>query len=54
MAPKRVIIQSSGAGRRQQEGLLSSAYREITSSENATIVRSVVIFGVCFFLSSSY
>lgn len=46
MPPKRVVVQSSSA-RQQNDGLLGSAYREIKSSENTTIVRSVVVFGVC-------
>ncbi|KAL1982960.1 hypothetical protein VTN96DRAFT_647 [Rasamsonia emersonii] len=54
MAPKRVVVQSSSASRRQQEGFLSAAYKELTSSENATIVRSVLVFGAAVaFLHSS-
>jgi hypothetical protein len=55
MAPKqRVVVSSSSVGRRQQDGFLSSAYREVTSAENVTIVRSVIVFGVCIHLSWSY
>lgn len=48
MAPKRVVVQS---GRRDQEqaGLFGATYKEITNPENATIVRSIVIFSVCLF-----
>ena len=44
MPPKpRVVLQSSPAKRRQpRDGLLNNAYWELTSSENATIMRSVV------------
>ncbi|KAN0081974.1 hypothetical protein V8E54_003272 [Elaphomyces granulatus] len=47
MPPKpRVVLQSSPAKRRQpRDGLLNNAYWELTSSENATIMRSVVVFG---------
>jgi hypothetical protein len=53
MPPKRVVVQS---GRREQEdtGLFGTAYKEITKPENTTIVRSVVIFSVCFPLSVKY
>lgn len=46
MPPKRVVVQS---GRRDQEqvGLFGATYKEITNPENATIVRSIVIFSVC-------
>lgn len=47
MPPKRVVVQS---GRREQEqaGLFGATYKEITNPENATIVRSIVIFSVCW------
>jgi hypothetical protein len=55
MAPKqRVVVSSSAAGRRHQEGFLGSAYREVTSSENVTIVRSVIVFGVCIHFISFF
>lgn len=45
MPPKRVV---QGAGRgRENESLFGAAYKEVTNPENATIVRSVVIFSVC-------
>ncbi|PGH11191.1 hypothetical protein AJ79_05033 [Helicocarpus griseus UAMH5409] len=58
MAPKqRVVVQTGPTRKRQQEpsGFLSSAYRSITASENATVVRSVVVFGAAVaFLHSSF
>ncbi|KAK2744893.1 hypothetical protein FQN55_006455 [Onygenales sp. PD_40] len=56
MPPKQRVVVQSGPARRQPEsrGFLSTAYREITSSENATVVRSVVVFGAAVaFLHSS-
>ncbi|EEH18809.2 hypothetical protein PABG_01128 [Paracoccidioides brasiliensis Pb03] len=57
MAPKqRVVVQSRPAKKRQPEqvGYLTAAYRGITSSENASVVRSVVVFGAAVaFLHSS-
>lgn len=46
MAPKRVVVTTTSGRGRQQEGLFGSAWRELTASENATIVRSVLVFGV--------
>lgn len=48
MPPKRVVVQSSGRRGQEQTGLFGTAYKEVTNPENATIVRSVVIFSVCF------
>jgi hypothetical protein len=42
MAPKQHIV----AAGRPQKGFFASAYEEITRPENATIVRSIVVFGV--------
>ncbi|KAL2010932.1 hypothetical protein VTN00DRAFT_3650 [Thermoascus crustaceus] len=54
MAPKRVVVTSSSGRGRQQEGFFGSAWRELTASENATIVRSVLVFGAAVaFLHSS-
>ncbi|KAH8646760.1 putative TOM core complex subunit Tom6 [Xylariales sp. PMI_506] len=49
MAPKGQI-----AGRPQSKGLLSSTYEAVTSPENASVVRSVAVFGatVAFLYSS--
>jgi hypothetical protein len=47
MPPKqRVVLQSPAKRRQPRDGLLNNAYWELTSSENATIVRSMVVFGV--------
>jgi hypothetical protein len=46
MPPKqqRVVVQSSR--RPAHKGYFSKAYYELTSSQNASVVRSVAIFGV--------
>ncbi|RWQ93044.1 putative TOM core complex subunit Tom6 [Paecilomyces variotii] len=53
MAPKqRVVVHASSS--RQQRGFLSSAWNEITSPDNTTVVRSVLVFGAAVaFLHSS-
>lgn len=43
MAPKRVVASSS----RPQKSFLSTVYDEATNPENASIVRSLLVFGVC-------
>ncbi|RHZ67275.1 hypothetical protein CDV55_104358 [Aspergillus turcosus] len=52
MAPnQRVVVASSG---RPQKGFFGAAYEELTAAENATIVRSLLIFGAgVAFLHSS-
>ncbi|EER25744.1 hypothetical protein CPC735_041880 [Coccidioides posadasii C735 delta SOWgp] len=46
MPPKqRVVVQSSSRRIQDKRGYLSTAYHELTSSENASVVRSVVAFG---------
>ncbi|KAH6683121.1 hypothetical protein B0J14DRAFT_647345 [Halenospora varia] len=57
MAPKatRVPVQRVDAPRRSSnKGYVSSAYSALTSPENASVVRSVAVFGaaVAFFSSS--
>jgi hypothetical protein len=48
MAPnQRVVVAGSG---RPQKGIFAAAYEELTAPENATIVRSLLVFGV----SASY
>jgi hypothetical protein len=50
MPPKRVQVQPATPRRetqKQQSGYLSTAYRELTSPDNASVVRSVLMFGVC-------
>lgn len=44
MAPNQRIVVSGGG--RPQKGFVGTLYDEITSSENATIVRSLLVFGV--------
>ena len=55
MAPKQRIVVSGSNG--PQKGFFGTAYDEITSPENTTIVRSILVFGVsasvlgfCFYL----
>lgn len=48
MPPKRVTVgPATVPSRVGNEGFLTSAYRQLTASENATIVRSILVFGVC-------
>ena len=55
MAPKqqRIVVQKGdNHGRRggaAPKGYLQNVYGTLTSSENASVVRSVAIFGVCLF-----
>lgn len=51
MPPKtqRVVVERAGGGRRvggAQRGYLGQAYEAVTSSENASVVRSIAVFGV--------
>lgn len=47
MPPKRVpVAPATVPSRAGNEGFLTSAYRQLTASENATIVRSILVFGV--------
>jgi len=57
MAPKQQRIQVAKADVRRpaQKGYLSSTYQTLTSPENASVVRSVAVFGVAVaFFSSSW
>ncbi|PGH34026.1 hypothetical protein GX50_03173 [[Emmonsia] crescens] len=56
MAPKqRIVVQSGPAKKRQPESVFSTAYHSITSPDNASVVKSVVIFGAAVaFLHSSF
>ena len=47
MAPKQVAAR----GARREKGFVSAIYSEITSPENATIVRSILVFGVRYSVS---
>lgn len=49
MAPKRVAVSNSA---RPQKGFLSTVYDEATNPENATIVRSLLVFGVCLLFAN--
>ncbi|OAX78879.1 hypothetical protein ACJ72_06808 [Emergomyces africanus] len=57
MAPQqRIVVQSGPAKKRhhQPESTVSAAYHYITSPDNASVLRSVVIFGAAVaFLHSS-
>lgn len=44
MAPNQRIVPS---GSRPQKGFVSTVYDEATNPENKTIVRSILVFGVC-------
>lgn len=47
MPPKqRVVVQSSSPSQQSQGGYFKTAYNGLTDPENATVVRSVVVFGV--------
>jgi len=50
MAPKqqRVIVQKADPRRPAPKGYFSSAYGTLTSPENASVVRSIAVFGVGF------
>jgi len=50
MAPKqqRIQVQKADPRRSQPKGYFSTAYNTLTSPENASVVRSVAVFGVCF------
>lgn len=45
MPAKQVAARGAGAG--AEKSFFSTAYEELTSSENTTIVRSILVFGVC-------
>src|SRR5436190_9821195 len=48
MVPKtqRVVVQPASNSRKSKSGYFASAYEQLTASENASVVRSVAIFGV--------
>ena len=46
MAPNQRIVSG-----RPQKGFFRNAYDEVTNPEHATIVRSILVFGVCPLLS---
>jgi len=57
MAPKqqRIVVQKADPRRPAPKGYVASAYNSLTSPENATVVRSIAVFGVAVaFFSSSW
>ncbi|KAI0114457.1 hypothetical protein GGR51DRAFT_556319 [Nemania sp. FL0031] len=55
MPPKRILVEPSGSrSRGAPKGVIASTYSALTSAENASVVKSVAIFGaaVAFFSSS--
>lgn len=50
MPPKQRVVAQSSHRIQDKRGYLSTAYNELTSSDNATVVKSVLIFGVSLFL----
>lgn len=45
MPPKRIVVEPRS--RRAPKGVIGSTYDALTSPENAAVVRSIAIFGVC-------
>ncbi|KAI5458875.1 hypothetical protein BGZ63DRAFT_426194 [Mariannaea sp. PMI_226] len=53
MAPKRAYIEKGS--RRAPKGFIGATYDALTSSENASVVRSIAVFGAAVtFLASSW
>lgn len=47
MPPKqRVVVQSASPSQQSSGGYIKNAYNQLTDPENASVVRSVVVFGV--------
>jgi len=56
MAPKQQRITLEKAGSRRgapPKGYIADVYDSLTSPENASVIKSVAIFGVCPFLLGS-
>ncbi|KAI0907908.1 TOM core complex subunit Tom6 [Ustulina deusta] len=53
MAPKRVFIESGTPRSRAPKGVIASTYSALTSPENASVVKSVAIFGAAVALFAS-
>lgn len=48
MPPKRILVEPSGPrSRGPPKGIIASTYSALTSPENASVVKSVAMFGVC-------
>ncbi|GAW13063.1 hypothetical protein ANO14919_024410 [Xylariales sp. No.14919] len=55
MPPKRILVESGHPRSRAPKGVIASTYNALTSPENASVVKSVAIFGAAVaFLSSSW
>ncbi|TGO55776.1 hypothetical protein BCON_0087g00290 [Botryotinia convoluta] len=57
MAPKaqRVVVERSGRRPAQPKGYFASTYTALTAPENASVVRSIGVFGIAVaFFSSSW
>lgn len=49
MPPKRVLVEKQGRRAAAPKGYIASTYDTLTSPENASVVRSIAVFGVsCF------
>ncbi len=46
MPPRQIYIEPAGPRSRAPKGVFASTYETMTSPENASVVRSVAIFGV--------
>lgn len=46
MAPKRVLVEKQGRRGAAPKGFIASTYDTLTSPDNASVVRSVAVFGV--------
>lgn len=48
MPPKQIYVEPASSRSRAPKGVFASTYEALTSAENASVVRSVGIFGVRF------
>ncbi|TQW11326.1 hypothetical protein IF2G_00057 [Cordyceps javanica] len=46
MAPKRVLVEKHGRHAPAPKGYVAATYDALTSPENASVVRSIAVFGV--------
>ena len=46
MPPKQIYVEPAGARSRAPKGVFAATYDALTSPENASVVRSVAVFGV--------
>ncbi|KAK8148586.1 hypothetical protein MY10362_003807 [Beauveria mimosiformis] len=55
MAPKKVLVERQGRRAAAPKGYIASTYDTLTSPENASVVRSIAVFGAAVaILSSSF